>query len=692
MKRINRKMKYSLVLAPVLLFALFMIPMTSASAAEETFTITVETTVGGTVSGDGSGVYPYGTLLTMTAEANIGWSFGGWYIYDYPEYEDGYLFSSDEMLQVTFAEGDNVRLVAQFDEEENEGGGVSEVVVSPATASVIQGNSWQFSAEVIGTGGPTQTVTWTVEGGSAGTSINSSGLLTVASNETPSTLTVRATSTIDITKSGTATVTVMENPIEPPPPIPDEVIISPANPSVRRGTSWQFSATVTGEGNPPQTVTWTVTGGGPGTSISSSGLLTVATNEPSSTLTVRATSTVNTSVFGTTTVNIENYYYYGYGYGYLSVIINPTNPSMQRGTNLHFSATVEGEGGPPQMVTWAVTGGGVGTNINSDGVLSVAANEPTSTLTIKATSTINASLFGTATVTITGSITPTGGDAPDIPYQMLQEGRVGQIYSYTIQATGLTPMTWELVSGYLPPGLSLNPSTGAISGTPSTAGTFSFAVRASNSIGEAIGSLNITVREPATVTGVYVTPSITTVQKGTTCQFTASVSGAGNPDQTVTWYVTGGSYGTSINSNGLLTVAANETAATLAVRAVSTVNAAVSGTSTVTLTGTAIPGAAAPQPPSSQNVVRQTEPVVDSSAYTEYSRAVPEPISLQVPGTVASEDIGDDAVPFGRAPQTGVPDIAGVFTVFCVSFAIAAALWIYIILRKKVNRNNNGDE
>ena len=87
---------------------------------------------------------------------------------------------------------------------------VTSVNVSPSTASVVRGQTQQFSATVSGAGNPAQTVTWTVTGGGTGTSINSSGLLTVAENETATSLTVRATSTVNTYISGTATITVLQ--------------------------------------------------------------------------------------------------------------------------------------------------------------------------------------------------------------------------------------------------------------------------------------------------------------------------------------------------------------------------------------------------------------------------------------------------------------------------------------------------
>lgn len=75
---------------------------------------------------------------------------------------------------------------------------------------------------------------------------------------------------------------------------------------------------------------------------------------------------------------------------------------------------------------------------------------------------------------------------------------------------------------------------------------------------------------PVTVTGVQVdfASGETTVVRDSTYTFKATVSGTGAFDNTVTWSIIGGSAGTSISSDGVLTVVANEAASTLTIKAV----------------------------------------------------------------------------------------------------------------------------
>ena len=86
---------------------------------------------------------------------------------------------------------------------------VDEVKIDPSEISLEQGSSRTFGVAVLGTGDPSQEVTWSVQGHeSDSTSIDENGKLTIGEDESAKTLTVKATSTVDSSKSASATVTV----------------------------------------------------------------------------------------------------------------------------------------------------------------------------------------------------------------------------------------------------------------------------------------------------------------------------------------------------------------------------------------------------------------------------------------------------------------------------------------------------
>lgn len=84
-----------------------------------------------------------------------------------------------------------------------------------------------------------------------------------------------------------------------------------------------------------------------------------------------------------------------------------------------------------------------------------------------------------------------GGRPPVITTVALDDADEGVAYSFQLAATGVVT-AWSITSGALQAGLSLNASTGEISGTPSASGTVNITVRAAGPSGYDEAELTLT--------------------------------------------------------------------------------------------------------------------------------------------------------------------------------------------------------
>jgi len=138
-----------------------------------------------------------------------------------------------------------------------------------------------------------------------------------------------------------------------------------------------------------------------------------------------------------------------------------------------YSATLEASGGV-EPYAWSISSGTLpdGLSLNSaTGVISgTSATAGTSDFTVTVTDVQPVTAAKAFSIEVPP--TPLTITTPSLP-----EGVVGTPYSATLEASGgLLPYTWSISSGTLPAGLSLDPSTGVIDGTPVTAGTSDFTV------------------------------------------------------------------------------------------------------------------------------------------------------------------------------------------------------------------------
>ena len=132
---------------------------------------------------------------------------------------------------------------------------------------------------------------------------------------------------------------------------------------------------------------------------------------------------------------------------------------------------------------------------------------------------------------------PAAEQPPVITTTTLQGGKAGAAYSQTLAATGTAPISWSIESGSLPAGLTLSGNT--ISGTPTTAGTFTFEVKAANGAGSDTKELSIVIQAAPVEPGPPpVITSPTTDQKITVAvDDTATLRVTAKDAQSYQWYV-----------------------------------------------------------------------------------------------------------------------------------------------------------
>jgi hypothetical protein len=406
--------------------------------------------------------------------------------------------------------------------------GGATLTVNPSTLpNGSQGVS--YSQTITATGG-TGPYTFSITSGSlpSGLSLSSGGNITgTPSSNGPFNFTVRALDSVGNVGTRAYTVNIGTS----------SLTLSPTSlPAGFQGTAYSQTVTASG-GTGPYTFA-IISGSLPaGLSLASDGDVTgTPTGTGSSAFTVRATDSVNNTGTRAYTINI----------GTNSLSITPSSlPDGIQGTA--YSQTVSASGGTGPY-TFAVISGSLpnGLALSSGGAI---------TGTPSATGIFNFTVRGTDSLNNTGSraySVDVSLAALVINPSSLPAGTQGAAYSQTVVASGGSgPYSYSVLSGSLPPGLSLGSSSGQITGNPTSGGTYNVTIQASdpsppNSGSRAytliIGTNSLTVNPASLPNGL----------QGTSYSQTVTASGGTGP---YTFAVTSGALpaGLSLSSAGAIT-------------------------------------------------------------------------------------------------------------------------------------------
>lgn len=387
-----------------------------------------------------------------------------------------------------------------------------------------------FYSQQINTTGPSS-VTWSVTSGTVppGLALQSSGTVSgTASVAGTFDFTVQATAGSPVQTASRAFQLV----VNPALTITTFVIL----PEAKLNASYSVSLNATG-GRAPYT--WTILGGQlpPGLSLSSAGVL---SGTPASIGTLQFAAQVGDSFTpqqqASRTFQIT-----------VTDILTITTTSLPNGVaGTAYSQTLTSINGTPPL-SWSVLSGTLPTG------LTLASG----TGALSGTPTVSGSFNPTIAVTDSSSPAQTVSRAFPITIQpiltittsaSLPQGIVGGFYSKQMDAIGPSPLTWSVVSGSLPPGLSLSSINGTVSGTPSASGTFGFTLQAAggNPSQTATKAFQLVVSPTVSITTFAILPD---ARLSVTYTLTLAATGGASP---YTWAVTGGQLpqGLTLSSSG----------------------------------------------------------------------------------------------------------------------------------------------